>query len=191
MLWAAASLCFFGFFQSGELTVPSHSAYEQRLHLSWGDVSIDDTDNPSTLQVFLKRSKTDQFGLDVHVFVGKSHNNICPVSAITAFVALRGNQPSAFFRAENGQPLSKPEFIQGIRSALELLDMPQQLFAGHSFRIGAATAAAQVAIEDSTIQALGRWSSSAFLRYIRTPREQLARFTTQLASVTPTNSHPQ
>ena len=42
-------------------------------------------------------------------------------------------------------------------------------------RIGAATAAAQAAVPDSVIQSLGCWSSSAFLRHIRTPREHLAQ----------------
>ena len=37
----------------------------------------------------------------------------------------------------------------------------------HSVHIGAAMAAAQAGLQDLTIQALGRWSSTAFLRYIR------------------------
>ena len=48
------------------------------------------------------------------------------------------------------------------------------LYSGHSFRIGAATSAAQAGIQDSIIQALGRWSSGAFLVYVRTQRSQLA-----------------
>ena len=35
MLWAAAVMCFFGFFRSGELTIPSQNAYDQAKHLSW------------------------------------------------------------------------------------------------------------------------------------------------------------
>lgn len=55
--------------------------------------------------------------------------------------------------------------------ALQVLGLPWDNFAGHSFRIGAATAAAKAGIEDSVIQSLGRWSSAAFLTYIRILRE--------------------
>ena len=47
-------------------------------------------------------------------------------------------------------------------------------YAGHSFRIGAATMAALAEVPDSTIQMLGRWNSTAFLRYIRSPKDHLA-----------------
>ena len=60
-----------------------------------------------------------------------------------------------------------------VREALQAVGLPYDSFAGHSFRIGAATAAAKAGLEDSVIQMLGRWNSSAFLSYIRTPRETL------------------
>ncbi len=41
MLWAAAVLCFFGFFQAGELTIPAINSFEQVNHLGWGDVAVD------------------------------------------------------------------------------------------------------------------------------------------------------
>lgn len=34
MLWAAACLCFFRFFRSGEITIPSLGAFDPRVHLS-------------------------------------------------------------------------------------------------------------------------------------------------------------
>ena len=39
-------------------------------------------------------------------------------------------------------------------------------FTGHSFRISDSMTAAQVGLEDSMIQALGRWHGKAFLAYI-------------------------
>ena len=37
MLWAAATVYFFGFFRAGEITVPLSSAFDARVHLCWGD----------------------------------------------------------------------------------------------------------------------------------------------------------
>lgn len=52
LLWAAATVCFFGFFRSGEITVPSAAAFDPTIHLSWGDVAVDDPANPSVIRFF-------------------------------------------------------------------------------------------------------------------------------------------
>ena len=107
---------------------------------------------------------------------------LCPVAAVLSFIASRGSGEGPFFRFSNGQPLTKGKFTDHIRQALRGLGLPYQDFAGHSFRIGAATAAANAGIEDSIIRTLGRWNSSAFLVYIRTPRERLAQLTQTIAN---------
>ena len=70
----------------------------------------------------------------------------------------------------DGKAVRKPWFVEQLRSILSSIGAPQHQYAGHSFRIGAATTAALAGVEDSTTQALGRWHSAAFLQYIRTPR---------------------
>ena len=42
-----------------------------------------------------------------------------------------------------------------------------KLYKGHSFRIGAATEAANRGYSENAIQKMGRWNSSAVRRYIR------------------------
>ena len=55
-------------------------------------------------------------------------------------------------------------------------------YAGHSFRIGAATTAGVCGISDATIEMLGRWENTAYLIYVRTPRDQLAQFSAVLGT---------
>ena len=75
------------------------------------------------------------------------------------------------------------KFVEVLMDALGELGLTKELFAGHSLRIGATTAAAQAELEDSTIMMLGRWNSAAFLRYIRTPKAVLAAATARLLCV--------
>ena len=87
------------------------------------------------------------------MFLGATSNALCLVSAILAYVARRGDNPGAFFRFQSGSPLTKTRFVAPVWFALLEVGIPYQNYLGHSFHIGAATAAAQVGLQDSTIQA--------------------------------------
>ena len=157
-LWAASALCFAGFFRLGEL-LPSS---ENQLTLNsggikWGDVAVDDPRNPAMVKVQLS------------VYAGRTNLLRCPVVAVVSYMAAHSQQPGPFFRRKSGRPLTKPQFVTEVRNALTA--------AG---RIGVATAAAEAGIPDSAIQTLGRWSSAAFLAYIRTPRQKLAALTSSI-----------
>ena len=161
MLWAASALCFFGFFRMGELTTPDDSNYCPQKHLSLGDIAIDSHCNPSVLRIFPKTSKTDREFKGVHIFVGKTGDDLCPVAAVTAFLAIRGNSPGPMFQFKDRTPLTKQRFISHIRKALQSAGIDPTKYVQHSFRIGAITTAAERGIQDSTIKILGRWKSDA------------------------------
>ena len=141
---------------------------------------MDSAPNLSVLKVHLQVSKCDQFGRGVDVYVGKASPLRCPVVAVVSYMAMRGQQPGLFFRRQSGKPLTKPQFIAEVKKALTAAGLDHGPFSGHSFRIGAATAAAQAGIPDSAIQTLGRWNNAAFLSYIRTPRQKLASLTSSV-----------
>ena len=175
----------------GELLLPAPGAFNPRLHLAWGDVAVDNPNDPRMVRCHLKQSKTDQMGRGVDVVLGRTSLPLCPVAALVGYIALRGSRPGPFFLTSAGVPITKPEFIKVFRQTLSAVGYPAEEYAGHSFRIGAATSAALAGVEDSTIQLLGRWQSSAFLSYIRTPDGRLAELSRTLASqglVTPSSS---
>ena len=68
-----------------------------------------------------------------------------------------------------------------VKTALGKAGLNPAEYAGHSFRIGAATVAHLNGLDDSTIMTLGRWKSEAYLRYIRIPKEHLAKISTNIA----------
>lgn len=175
MLWAAASLCFFGFLRSGELTVPSESGYDAGAHLGVQDVSVDDLSDPQVLQIRLKASKTDPFRVGVNVFVGRTKCKLCPVAAVLSYMTKRGQSPGPLFWFSNKKPLTRSRFVTEVKEALTKAGMDSSGYSGHSFRSGAATTAAKCGQGDATIKMLGRWQSNAYQVYIKTPREQLAQ----------------
>ena len=179
MLWAAFCLGFFGFLRSGEFTSSSHEPNECILLVN--DVSVDSRQNPQTLTVFLRRSKTDQFGTGTCIYLGKTGNNLCPVAAVLGYLSIRPPTQGPLFVFDDGTPLSRPLLVLHLREALSQLGINIANYSGHSFRIGAASTAAAVGFSDSFIQQLGRWKSSAFTTYIRTPVETMASASAALA----------
>ena len=181
MLWAAASLCFFGFMRSGELTVPSNTGYDEGAHLSFQDVSVDNLDLPQILKVRIKASKTDPFRVGVDIFIGRTQCILCPVSAILTYMALRGSAPGPLFKFVDGSPLTRTRFVSKVKDALMAAGIDSSFYSGHSFRSGAATTAAERGIGDAAIKTLGRWRSSAYQVYVKTPRDLLAGLSKRLA----------
>ena len=173
MLWAAACMCYFGFLRSGEVVVPSDSGFEAEAHLAHGDVLVNDVAHPKFLEVRLKASKTDPFRLGVSVFLGHTESDLCPVAAVLAYMVVRGVSPGPFFRFADGRFLTRSRFVQAIWLALSAVGVNSACYSGHSFRIGAATTAAFHGVPDVLIKTMGRWESSAYTLYVRTPREQL------------------
>ena len=92
---------------------------------------------------------------------------MCLVKAMVAYLTVRSPAPSPLFLFQDGAMLSRPCLIAAVRACLAAGGINQDC--GHSFRIGAATTAVKKGIEDSMIQVLGHWQSSAYLHYVRIP----------------------
>ena len=66
--------------------------------------------------------------------------------------------------------LTRDHFVRGVWAALSEAGYVAKDYAGHSFRIGAATTAAKHGIQDSLIKTLGRWERGDYKHWTRDPR---------------------
>ena len=181
MLWAACTLCFFGFLRAGEITVSNDGAYDPSVHLSVGDIAVDDARTPRVLRVAIKQSKTDPFRHGIDLFIGRTSTDLCPVAALLSYLVVRGRSPGPLFRYADGRVLTRQRFVKAVRDALEEAGLTLDKYCSHSFRIGAATTAAARGIEHSVIKTLGRWKRLAYLEYVQISRDQLANYSSMLS----------
>lgn len=183
MLRTACITAFFAFLRCGEFTCKT--AFDPSVNLCCQDISI----LPDHVVLHLKQSKSDPFrqGVDIKLYCLSSP--LCPKCQITRYMRIRqqvfpsDGSDSCFVNAV-GQPLTRVEFIALFRHALVAAGYDAALYSGHSFRIGAATTAARVRVEDHLIKVLGRWSSDAYTRYIHTSPSTLQSAQQSLANST-------
>ena len=108
---------------------------------------MDSHSTPTMIQIHLKKSKCDQAGRGADIVIGRTGCNLCPVSAILHYITTRGDQAGPFFVNSSKETITKAWFVAELLGSMGL---PQHQYAGHSFRIGAATTAAMAGVEDDT-----------------------------------------
>ena len=174
MLWAACCVGFFGFLRSGEMTTSEVGEFDPGQHLTIRDITVDDIENPQVVSVRIKQSKTDPFRHGSSIVLSRTDLPLCPVvAALLVYLVVRGNRDGPLFLFR-GQPLTRPRLVSELRKALPLSGLKPEKYAGHSFRIGAATIAAACGVPVDVIKTLRRWKNQAYQLYVRIPDTQLA-----------------
>ena len=86
------------------------------------------------------------------------------------------------FYFQSGRFLTRSSVTHLLQDSARSAGLPNENLKGHSFRIGAASAAA-AGLPDWLIKMLGRWSSDCYQLYIRTQESVLLSATPKMASV--------
>ena len=73
---------------------------------------------PQIIRVHLKASKTDPFRVGIDIFVGKTENELCPVTAVLSYMVARGDGPGPFFRFQDGKLLTRARFVSKVKETL-------------------------------------------------------------------------
>ncbi|XP_053397331.1 uncharacterized protein LOC128545832 [Mercenaria mercenaria] len=175
MLAAACSMAFYGFLRCGEFTVSGALSKTAAYALKINDVTFEKDKSGYVLN--LKNSNADVFRSGVKVTVAATGSTTCPLQLLDEYINLRfkcgASLHDPLFINSCGKTLTREFFITSIRKLLRDIGKTPDFYSGHSFRIGAATTAAKVGIEDHLVKTLGRWTSGCYSRYIRTNRKSI------------------
>lgn len=166
MLWAACCLGFFGSLRAGEFI--TNSSFDPSVDLTPADLQVDSSTNPQSFRVFIRCAETDPFRRGCFIFLGPGSAPLCPVLSLTNHLHLRGPGVEPLFIFQDGRPLSRALLSSFLQATLRAAGIPGK-FSGHSFRIGAATTAAERGVPDYLIKTMCRWSSDAYLLNVHTP----------------------
>lgn len=112
----------------------------------------------------------------------ENNTKLCPVKA---FIRYRDSQRGSLknlpaFRDDMGKAYRKAKFNADLKKLLGP-HIKYGKISTHSFRCGLATLLAEEGYSDPDIQAMGRWSSNAFLTYIKRPRLTRVRVARKLS----------
>lgn len=147
----------------GEITA---SASGHNLHINQLTKLVNHNQEIVALKVTFFNSKHNYnqrpFSLEI-----SRQNFCCPVQLILEFLHLRGNKPGPLFIMQDGCPVSRSVFSEKLSICIKYCGLNPSRYKSHSFRIGAASHAAEGGMSDAQIRTLGRWKSNAFLKCIR------------------------
>lgn len=167
MFQAMCSMAFFGFLCIGEITVTKpqsiHSnllylAHVTRQFCSKGEV----VSLVVTFTNYKHNTNRNAFSLILH-----RQLNACPVQSFLDYLTVRGSENGPLVINKDGSPVLRSDFGKVLCSVIRLCGLDPDRYKGHSFRIGAATYAAEQGHSDTQIRHMGRWKSDAFKKYIR------------------------
>ncbi len=180
MVWAVCSLAFHGAFRIHELLCRNEAWFDPAYDLLCEDIrttSVTEGGQVTTvITVKLKCPKEQKDGKTVLVDVFESGGPICPVRAFSKWQRLSDwdiGKPA--FRAPCGTPLTGRKlkgYIRMLRK--DSIDCSEGKLMTHSFRSGIASLLGTKGFSDDEIKQAGRWSSNAFMAYMKVPRTKRA-----------------
>ena len=165
MLKAMFLLAFHALLRVGEFTTTSTSGQQHTLQHK--DVQLVSREETFSLLVTMHSFKHSRQPTSLDI--APQRGPLCPVTAYQNYMLVRGKQQGPLFMFPNHAPVTRNFFINQLNSALRWAKLDPRYYKGHGFRLGAATTAAANGMSEPQIEAMGRWHSKAYKKYIRIP----------------------
>lgn len=174
MFASAFSLAFFAMLRVGEFAADKKCDSGRHV-VRLRDVIQKRTNLNEELHIKIRSSKTDQVSNSTTLVIYKQPDiAVCPVKLMNLYLNKRLSLSADICKTDDmqlyihfdGTLLTRYQFSSVLQKCLQFGEVPGH-FRPHSFRLGGATEAKRRGVDDDVIKQWGRWSSSAYLRYIR------------------------
>lgn len=167
-VYACLTTSFFTIARTGEFTVPSLKAFDRRIHVTVSDIRHEVDRHGFHVTVFrLPRTKTSPTGEEVY---WASQSGLAdPLAALTNHLEI--NCPSASdalfsWKHRLGlRVLTRSTFLKCLKEASARAGHGE--LKGHGIRIGGTLEYLLRGVPFDSVKAMGRWSSDAFVLYLR------------------------
>ena len=106
------------------------------------------------------------------ILIDRDDTAILPRQISDRILQITRGPPGPLFCQQNLTPITVYQFNTELSRCLQFCSLDTSRYKGHSFRIDAASLAADKGFSDAQIRTLGRWKSDAFKIYIRSERLQ-------------------
>ena len=163
---AMCTTAFFAFLRIGEITTCHRSP--SVININQVVKVVDATNKTIKIKITLNDFK-HSYNERPAVLTLSRRSDICPVQSLLDYFSVRDSSNGPLFQLSSGNPVPRTLFTIFLASVFRACGLDSSKYKGHSFRIGAATFAAEWGFSDEKIRAMGRWRSDAFHKYIRPP----------------------
>jgi hypothetical protein len=156
----------FAFLGVGEITCCPRSP--DVLQLKQVVQLVDNAGNVSGLKITFLNFKHSYNQANVSLTLQR-RSDVYPVQSLLDYFAHRSSADGPLFQTRDGHAISRKMFTDHLAIIFRTcgLDANRYKEHSHSFRIGAATFAAECGFSDAQIRLTVRWKSDAFRKYIR------------------------
>ena len=177
ILWASFTTAYFGLLCASEFCCPTQTMFSPSSSLLVEDVKL----NTNSITVTLKVSKSDPYRNGHQIRFTRTGKSICPYRALQKHIENCLDTGKPLFAFYSGKFLTRQLFTLILNDLLRPTSFAEK-YSSHSFCIGAATAAASSETPEWLLKHIGRWSSSCYQRYIRTPEQAIRMVQKKLAT---------
>ena len=169
-MWALFLIAFFTFSRKSNLVVTGKTPFNPLKQLCRGDVRVGE----EGLLVYMRWSKTNQFGKKVHdvPLVAIPGHPLCPRTAYKRMLRLvpgKKGDPAFFYRVPGSSlklPITYHLLQQYIKEGVQAIGLNPDAFSSHSLRRAGATWAFRSGVRADLIKSQGDWTSLCYLRYL-------------------------